>query len=356
VVILSAFLTPFRSGAEACVEEVAVGLAGHYDITIVTAKGCSQEGPLRGRVAVVRVGVGSGVDKWLYPVLAPFAVRKLRPHIIHAILETFAGLALHFCRFAAPRAKRLLTLQTLNRSFLKGFIIRSPHAATAISAALRSVAHNLGRRNITVIPNGIRLSAVPSLPKVPGRILFVGRLEHMKGVDTLLVAFAGMRKCENAKMSRCHLRIVGDGSLRSQFEAFSAQLGVSDRVTFVGYVPHPEIYEEYAQAEIFCGLSRSEALGNVFLEAQAGGCAVVGTKVGGIPEIVQDGVTGLLVPPDDPGAAAEILRKLLTDDALRQRLGAEGVRHARSYDWAVVVGRYGELYRELLDQSSSSPE
>ncbi len=104
---------------------------------------------------------------------------------------------------------------------------------------------------------------------------------------------------------------------------------------------------EYAEAEIFCGLSRSEALGNVFLEAQAAQCAVLATTTGGIPEIIDDGVTGILIAPDDPGAATDALTRLLEDPALRERLGSAGRKNAEQYDWSLLAERYATVYEEL---------
>jgi glycosyltransferase involved in cell wall biosynthesis len=101
---------------------------------------------------------------------------------------------------------------------------------------------------------------------------------------------------------------------------------------------------EYAQAQIFCGLSRSEALGNVFLEAQAAGCAVVATNVGGIPDIVEHEKTGLLIPPDDVHAAVLAIEKLLAHGGLCERLGEEGKRHAAQYDWSRIAHQYAKIY------------
>lgn len=351
VVILSAFLSPFRSGAEACAEEIPLTLADRYDFTIVTARlsrGLSRHDMLRGKIPIVRIGLGIPLDKWLFPFLAPFAARRLRPAIIHAVLETFAGLALLFCRWLVPEAKRVLTLQTVNRSLLKGPIVASPHAVTAISGALKRCAEGLGRHNVIVIPNGIPLATIHAAcmrkTKVPGRILFVGRLEPMKGVDTLLEAFARIAP----EFPHVHLRIVGSGSLRSRLETRSSQPISQGRVIFVGHTSPPTVYDEFAAAEIFCGLSRSEALGNVFLEAQAAGCAVIGTRVGGIPEIIEDGRTGLLVPPDDSATAADALAQLLRDDALRGRLATAGKERAARYDWEAIAPQYIHVYDEAL--------
>lgn len=360
VVILSAFLTPFRSGAEACAEEIAARLQHEYDITIITArlrKDLPYLDRLESGVRVWRVGLGYGFDKWLYPFLAVRAVRALKPDIVHAVLETFAGFALMLAK--GTKAKRILTLQTTNRSFLKGPIIRSADMVTAISSALVKRAAELGRNDVTLIPNGIDLKlindALAHRPKIDGRILFVGRLEKMKGIDTLLRTFALLLKAtshrppevEGLEAGGLGLRIVGDGSQRAVLQDLAAELGLNDRVTFAGYLKPEQVAAEFAQAQVFVGLSRSEALGNVFLEAQAAGCAVVATDVGGIPDIVQDGETGLLVKPDDQAAAAGAIARILSDESFRESLVKNGQKNASSYGWDAIASRYGDVYKKM---------
>jgi glycosyltransferase involved in cell wall biosynthesis len=340
VVILSAFLTPRRSGAEACAEEVARELADRFHVTIVTARldrSLPRRDTLNGRVPVLRVGLGFTFDKWLYPLLAPLVVRRLKPDVIHAVLESYAGLAMTICRRLGIKARYILTCQSTNTSLLLGQMHRSADVVTVISRALLERAARLGRSDAVLIPNGLRTADIPALPKIPGRILFAGRLEPMKGVDTLLRSFAALP-------SYTTLHVAGSGRLRRSLEAQAGKLGIADRVTFLDFIPVPDVYQEFAAAEIFCGLSRSEALGNVFLEAQAAGCAVVATKVGGIPDIVADGQTGLLIPPDDPKAAATSLQRLLEDPALRERLAAAGHQHAIQYDWSLIAERYAQVY------------
>lgn len=346
IVLFSAFVSPLRSGAEACAEEVAARLQDRFDIVIVAAR-MRKDVPIDDRlpsgVRVKRVGFGMAVDKWLYPILAPAAAAALQPQILHAVLESFAGMALVFSANLLPHAKRILTCQSTNTSLLLKPMHATAHRITAISSVLVARAKQFGYRAI-LIPNGIRVNELQSVnvDRMPGRILFVGRLEPMKGVETLLEAFSKL------PATSYQLRIVGDGSLRSSLERLAHELGIADRVTFVGNVRHDDVAKEYAAAEIFCGLSRSEALGNVFLEAQAAGCAVVATKIGGIPDIVQDEQTGLLVPPDDPAAAAAAIQRLLEEESLRKRLTEAGKKHAAAYDWDSIAERYGAVYDELI--------
>lgn len=335
---MSAFLTPFRSGAEACAEEVPKVLKNDFDFTIVTArlnKKLPKNDMLDG-IPVVRVGLGMQLDKWLYPFLAPLAVRKLKPDTVHAVLETFAGLALVFCK--AP--KKILTCQTTNRSFLKGFVVSKPDTVTAISTALLGIVQVHRSDDVVKIPNGVHLAqftdALAAHSKVGGRVLFVGRLEPQKGADTVIEAFAKLR----ASHPEAVLHIVGDGSLQAKLNVRSDLEGVE----FLSKLTGADLLKEYAEAEIFCALSRSEALGNVFIEAQAAGCAVVGTTVGGIPDIIEHEQSGLLVPPNDASAAAKAMERYLSDEVFRSHVTGTAKENAAKYDWSAVAAKYAELY------------
>lgn len=361
IVLLSAFLTPLRSGAEACAEEIAHRLWERFDITIVTArltKRIAEDDPFRGHVGVVRVGIGRPIDKWLFPFLAPFAVRRIQPQIIHAVLESFAGLAMVLSAILFPKAKTVLTCQSTNTSFLVGLMHRRADCVTVISRILLARAKSFGRSDALLIPNGIDVPAIEracaDVKKVPRSILFVGRLEAMKGVDVLLRALARlleMRK-DSGGDEGIVLRVVGRGSEEKTLRNLAADLQLQEHVTFAGFVPVPRVFEEFAQAQIFCGLSRSEALGNVFLEAQASGCAVVATHTGGIPDIVEDGRTGLLVAPDDAEGAAQAMQKLLLDSRLWQELAKAGMASARTYDWQGITDRYTKAYLGLMNNVS----
>ena len=343
IVILSAFLSPHRSGAEACTEEVALELAARYDITIVTARlqrSLPRRDSLRRQVPVLRVGFGCRFDKWFFPFLAPIAAMRLQPDIIHAVLESYAGAALMLCRIFT-KAKTILTCQSTNTKLLVRTMHRFPHKITVISSVLKKRAERFGRGDAVLIPNGLRLSDVPQREKILGRMLFVGRLESMKAVDVLLNALKELP-------THVHLRIAGDGSLRSTLQRQAVTLDIAERVEFLGYIPIPDVYDEFARAAVFCSPSRSEAFGNVFLEAQAAGCAVVATNIQGIPDIVEDGVSGLLVPPDDPRALAKALSSVFDDADLRKQLAQAGQKSSQKYDWSVIAEKYADIYEKLF--------
>lgn len=347
IVILSAFATPFRSGAEACAEEVAARIK-NANVTIITSKmraDLPREDVLPNDVKMKRVGLGLTIDPWLFPVLAPFAAKKLKPHLLHAVLESFAGAALILSKILMPGVPRVLTLQSTNTSFMLKWIHGAATKITAISQALITRASMLGFPNVTLIPNGIDLQQLAKAElrkKAPERILFVGRLEPMKGVDVLLRALAFI------KDQKWSCEIVGDGSQRAALELLCTELDLDGRVIFSGRLTGDALMVAYGEARIFCGLSRSEAFGNVFLEAQAAGCAVIATNTGGIPEIVKDGQTGILVPVDDIHASSEAIKKLLTDDQLRNRFVEAGKNFAKTFDWDKISEQYVKVYAELV--------
>jgi glycosyltransferase involved in cell wall biosynthesis len=158
----------------------------------------------------------------------------------------------------------------------------------------------------------------------PIRLLAVARLCEKKGLDTLVDACA---RCRDRGVTVA-LDVFGDGPLRAALEARAAALGLADVVHFGGGVPQEEIARRMRACHAFvlpCRRDRDgdmDGIPTVFMEAMATGRPVVSTAISGIPELVRDGVTGLVVPPDDPAALADAIARLAADPALRARLGA----------------------------------
>ena len=178
----------------------------------------------------------------------------------------------------------------------------------------------------------------------------VGRLIPVKGFEYLIDAHAEAV----ASVPGLRLVLVGDGDGRQELEERVRALGVSDTVLLTGAAAPSEIPAYMAAADIVAVPSvrhegMVDGLPNVALEAMAAGKPVVGSSVGGIPELVREGETGLLVPEKDPGALAEALLRLARDPALRARLGAGGkaeIREERS--WDAVGRRFVEVYEHVL--------
>jgi glycosyltransferase involved in cell wall biosynthesis len=145
------------------------------------------------------------------------------------------------------------------------------------------------------------------------------------------------------------LRIVGSGGEEQKLRALTKELGVEERVEFLGHTSQSDIPNLLTGADIFVRPSRSEGFGNSFVEAMAAGLPVVGTRVGGIPDFLKDGETGLLVAVDDPKDLAVKLELLLNDDGLRDRVARQGQELAvRSYGWDLIAERMNSIFVKLL--------
>lgn len=228
----------------------------------------------------------------------------------------------------------------------------------AVSRAMRAACESLAtpRRPVAVVPNGADTRVFHprdrgearrrlELPEDERIITFVGVLTPRKGIDTLVEAM-GLLTHEPGDTPL--LVIAGIGELRDGLEARARALGVADRIRFMGKVPHDEVAWWMAAGDVFCLPSLSEGLPTVVCEAMACGRAVVATAVDGTPEIVDDGATGLLVPPTDAPRLAEALSRVLGDDAMRTRFEDEALRRATTtYTWDANARAHIGLYEAI---------
>jgi phosphatidylinositol alpha-1,6-mannosyltransferase len=156
-------------------------------------------------------------------------------------------------------------------------------------------------------------------------LLTVGRLditEQQKGMDTVIRSLPQIAEAHPG----VRFVVVGEGEDRDRLEKLSEQVAVRNRVEFTGAVEDDRLMDLYAQADVFVMPSAQEGFGLVFIEAMAFGTPVIGGDHGGTPDVVRSGETGFLVPFGDEEAIANRVIRLLSDDALRSRMGAEGVR------------------------------
>jgi len=223
-------------------------------------------------------------------------------------------------------------------------------ALVAVSGAVaEDFRRHMGWEGIRVVPNGIDLlsfapggdaGAAAEWPAPGRRLLSVGRLHPQKGHRVLLDAMAAARE-GGARLS---LLVAGEGAERSALEAQASALGLQDRVRFTG---RREVRPLLAAAEVFVFPSLYEAVGIALLEAMACACPVVASRTGGIPEVVEDGVSGVLVAPGDAGELARALAALDRDPERRRRLGAAARARAEAFDIQATVRALELLYEEL---------
>lgn len=205
---------------------------------------------------------------------------------------------------------------------------------------------------ITCIPNGVDESLLRLAPPTVGRglrLVAVGSLIPRKRVDRLLLAMAALPPV-------VRLEIVGEGPEGDRLQAMVAELGLGERVHFAGALAPDAIAGVLSHSDVLVLTSDSEGRPNVVLEAMAAARPVVATDIDGTRELVEDGATGLLVPPNAPAALAAALRALLDDPARRARMGAAGraAIRRRGLTWSQAAGRYLALYRRALAEGAGA--
>jgi glycosyltransferase involved in cell wall biosynthesis len=173
----------------------------------------------------------------------------------------------------------------------------------------------------------------------------VSRLIHQKGVHILIQAFADCLR----RHGDCSLIIVGDGPVRSKLERQASNLDISGRVHFLGYVAHPELSSVIREFDVFALPTFGEGFGLVLLEAMCCGKPIVASEVMSIPEIVLDGKTGILVPPNDMSSLSDALLKLIQDERLGQQFGTAGrERVEQKFTVERMVQGTIEVYEDML--------
>jgi D-inositol-3-phosphate glycosyltransferase len=216
--------------------------------------------------------------------------------------------------------------------------------------------------HIHVVPPGIDLATFQPLDRAearrkigygPGRLLlFVGRLERLKGVDVAIKALALLRDRDHDD-----LRLIvlgedvrdGDESEKERLKAVATSLGVRDRVDFLGSVAHHELPYFYAAADAVVMPSYSESFGLVALEAQACGRPVVASGVSGLRSVVRDEVSGYLIDGHDPALYAERIGRLLADPELAQQMGLRGRLLAQRFSWTRTADRLEALFDNVIE-------
>ncbi|MDQ2783733.1 MAG: glycosyltransferase [Chloroflexota bacterium] len=188
------------------------------------------------------------------------------------------------------------------------------------------------------------------LPPDDPVILFVGRIDPIKGIDVLVDALCGLRS-EMWLTAPPRLLLVGGGEGEPAFETLIARASAHnllDRIDFVGSVPHTDLPRYYQAADVVAVPSFYESFGLVAVEAMACGTPVIASRAGGLAFTVDDGQTGYLVPHNDPDALAARLYAVLTDAPLRARLGAQATVAAQRFAWPVVASRVVHVYDRLI--------
>lgn len=222
---------------------------------------------------------------------------------------------------------------------------------------------------VEVIPPGVDISRFYPIAKDEARefvgigrddrmVLFVGRIERLKGIDILLKAFATMKPL--GLMPNCpHYLVVIGGEPDANSETMTAEmarlqnmveeLGIDEVVVFLGKRGQETLPYYYSAAEVVVMPSHYESFGMVALEAMACGTPVIASQVGGLQYLVKDGETGYMIPDGNPTILGEKLAQIICNDELRERLGVQAHQHAQEYSWQNITRQIIQTYNSLLD-------
>jgi D-inositol-3-phosphate glycosyltransferase len=218
-------------------------------------------------------------------------------------------------------------------------------------------------QRVTVVPPGVDLATFQPMDRAGARseigygsgrlLLFVGRLERLKGVEIAIRALGLLR---DRRHDDVRLLILGEDSHegeeseKERLKAIASEVGVRDRVDFVGSVAHHELPYFYAAADVCVMPSYSESFGLVALEAQACACPVVASGVSGLRSVVRDEVSGYLIDEHDPAAYAERIGRLLENSELAEQMGRRGRLLAQRFSWTRTADRLEELFEQVAER------
>lgn len=284
-----------------------------------------------GDVALVHVHSASDasfVRKSIYLALA-------RAFGVRTIFHLHGGTFHRFVEGLGHGWRRRWVCRTLRRS--DRVVVLSSGWATTI-ARIEPAAR------LVVLENPVRTDGVGTgAPEEPGRVVFLGRADRNKGIEILLEALASLR----AQHPQVRLAVGGDGDLAALGRRVES-MGMSEAVEILGWLGAGRRDEELDRAQVFALPSFDEGLPMAMLEAMAHGKAVVVTPVGGIPDVIVDGVNGLLVPPADAVALARAIERVVSEPPLGRRLGeAARLTVAQRHSAQEIVARLSSLYQEL---------
>lgn len=364
ILIFSTAYFPAIGGAEIAMKEITDRISpSDIEFHMITVNLSGHEAPIEkiGSVMVYRVGTGT-VGKYLLPFLGTWKALQLHKKFhfdaIWSVMASYNSFAALFFKWCQPRIPFILTLQEgdpfehIKRRvgiFYPFFvqIFRQADSIQTISVYLAEIARSLGAvAPIHVVPNGVDVELFSrnhsefeldtlrqQLNKKQDDIFLIttSRLVPKNGIDTVIQALPLLP-------SHVVFLVAGVGPLETELKKIARNLHVADRVRFLGLVPHAELPRYLKVSDIFIRPSRSEGMGNSFIEAMAAEIPVVATPVGGIPEFVHDRETGMLCEVDSPASVAAAVTTLIEDRTVRDHIVTRAAAFvAGRYDWSFIA-------------------
>jgi glycosyltransferase involved in cell wall biosynthesis len=249
--------------------------------------------------------------------------------------------------------------------YVRPFLRFALHQANRVIAVSRDCSHYAVKagacsNKVAVIRNGVdierfspkeidneKIRQILGVSRSAKLILFVGSLAYYKGVDILIRSISDI--VQNGNDIR--VLIIGDGPEHDSLVGLRNSMGLEENIVFLGTLPNSELPRYYNECSVFVLPSRRESFGIAAIEAMACAKPVIGTKVGGLKEVIDDGKTGILVKPDNPKQLAEAIKRILNNDELATQLGDNAREKVLTdFNWDHIAQRTIEVYKQVLDR------
>lgn len=394
ILIFSLAYFPHIGGAEVAIQEITARVRDFsFDLVTLRLDKNDAKSERVGNVNVYRIGC----LKFLFPFYAYLEAKKLHKRnnyqIVWGMMANLAGLAALFFKLKHRSVKFLLTLQTGNDDkkvwqktwwwrWLYKKIYKKADYIQAISNYLANRARRMGVKcPVAVVPNGVDLEKFtaptpissersedpeqrrgtisPITPVSPIKrqdekiIITTSRLVEKNGIADLIRAVSQLPASptsQGGSIINYQLLIVGTGELEDSLRTLVDELNLESRVTFLGQIKHEDLPKYYQMADVFARPSLSEGLGISFLEAMASGVPTIGTRVGGIPDFLENGVTGWFCEKKNPKSIAEkinyVLNKKNKEEVERVAKNAKRLV-LEKYNWDNIAKKMGEIFHSL---------
>lgn len=364
---------PLVGGAEVAMREVTDRLSGwRFDLICARIKPGLSDTETIGNITVHRCGFGKPIDKYLLPLFGLWRASKLvavnELDFTWSLLASYGGFAALVYTWFHPKVKLLLTLQEGDPlehyakrvgflSFLHRAVFRRANVVQAISRFLGVWAKEMGfKGEPVIIPNGVDIKRFTGRISAEQRtelrtelgyqdsdcvLITTSRLSLKNGIDDLVTSLTFLP-------SEYKALIVGEGEDREKLDALVKKHQLESRVLFLGKRGHDELPGLLQASDIFVRASLSEGLGNSFLEAMAAGLPIIGTPVGGIPDFLTDGETGVFCQPRDPESLAKAALRIQSETGLREKLIRQGEPLVRErYNWDAIAHDMEQLFLQM---------
>jgi len=331
-----------------------------YEVHLITLHPPSSNNPIDNRVSLYMLPISSPSGYFLNKWSVKKLLKRIDPNLIHTHYASGYGTLSRLVNFH-PTLLSVWGSDVFNFPYQAKWKQKTLRLNLASADYIASTSCAIKKQTekfvnpkfpITITPFGIDCDKFKPLKRTRNSDEFivgtVKKLEERYGIEYLIRAFAIVKKkCQGA--SNLKLLIAGEGSLKNRLRSLAGALKIINETEFLGSVPHNEVSKILNEFSVYVAISKNEGFGVSILEASACGLPVVVSDVEGLPEIVQDGITGIIVPAGNVELTTKAIMQLIEDEELREKMGIEGRNFVlKNYEWNKSVLGMEKLYKRII--------